>query len=303
MIEEGEDIMIRGPMFDYNIPKRCYHRPLIVASIIFINFTVSAYITMQIMSVAPLPKILFIFFYILFLPSVIEITLIFMLRFYGDRLPIYTLGFQTTFPLTKYIEGLLIGLLFITVVVISGIVSGGLEIGFNNEMSLKMVGSILLMLVGFIFQGASEEICIRGYMLQVVATKKGCLIGTVLSAIFFSVLHSTNPGITGLAYINLFLFSCFGATMVIYRGEVITICGFHTAWNWCQGHLYGLLVSGNKFEGGSLFETSGVAGKDFISGGTFGVEGSLVASVVFMIGIGYYLYKIRVRGYNCTKIE
>ena len=53
-----------------------------------------------------------------------------------------------------------------------------------------------------------------------------------------------NSGLTPLSLVNLFLF---GVAMALYLLKTDTVCGvagIHGAWNFAQGNLFGILVSG-----------------------------------------------------------
>jgi hypothetical protein len=61
------------------------------------------------------------------------------------------------------------------------------------------------------------------------------------------------------------------------------VCGFHAAWNWSQGNIYGVKVSGLS-PGPSLVELE-ASGSDLFSGADFGLEGSLFTSFMILFGI------------------
>ncbi len=60
------------------------------------------------------------------------------------------------------------------------------------------------------------------------------------------------------------------------------------AWNWTQGPLWGMNVSGMTIKR-TVF-TSTPQGPDLLSGGAFGAEGSLIASAL-IVGLSWYLWK------------
>ena len=53
--------------------------------------------------------------------------------------------------------------------------------------------------------------------------------------------------------------------------------GLHAGWNVTQGFVWGVPVSGNPFVG---MVESGLYGPDWLSGGAFGLEASVIALVV-----------------------
>ena len=57
----------------------------------------------------------------------------------------------------------------------------------------------------------------------------------------------------------------------------------HTIWNFCQGNLYGLEVSGNP-QSASVFSSAPTKmSKDILTGGTFGLEGGLCVTIVIAV--------------------
>nr|WP_276575916.1 CPBP family intramembrane glutamic endopeptidase [Oceanirhabdus seepicola] len=148
------------------------------------------------------------------------------------------------------------------------------------------------MLVGFIIQGGTEEVISRGWVLPVVGAKYNVPFGIIISTLFFTLLHGMNPGMKLMPIVNLILFSIFAVLYVIHSKDIWGICGFHSAWNWFQANIFGIKVSGTNMPGGSLFSFHSVGEFELISGGVFGIEGTIICSGIFLIGIAYLSYKI-----------
>jgi hypothetical protein len=62
---------------------------------------------------------------------------------------------------------------------------------------------------------------------------------------------------------------------------------FHVAWNWVQGCLFGLVVSGQRSVP-TLINLQ-TTGPDVVTGGAFGPEGGLAVTAVFLVGIALVL--------------
>ncbi len=58
--------------------------------------------------------------------------------------------------------------------------------------------------------------------------------------------------------------------------------GYHVAWNYTQGSLYGLAVSGN--DGNGVFEASFQTHLSWLSGGDFGPEAGLLDTGMSLLG-------------------
>ena len=67
-----------------------------------------------------------------------------------------------------------------------------------------------------------------------------------------------------------------------YTGSLWMPVGLHLAWNFMQGCLFGFDVSGIPMSSLITTETKGAV---VISGGSFGAEGSLITSVILVLGI------------------
>jgi uncharacterized protein len=64
------------------------------------------------------------------------------------------------------------------------------------------------------------------------------------------------------------------------------VMGFHTAWNFLQGAVFGVAVSGNGVPTNSLFRPF-IQGNQWLTGGAFGIEASVI-SVVLGLGLGIF---------------
>ena len=105
-----------------------------------------------------------------------------------------------------------------------------------------------------------------------------------LNAFTFAALHLANNGITWLSFVNLILFGVFASVYFLRRGSIWGIGALHSVWNWVQGNFYGISVSGNQV-GSSVFATETVSGKELLNGGAFGLEGSIMVTIVLAVGI------------------
>ena len=63
-----------------------------------------------------------------------------------------------------------------------------------------------------------------------------------------------------------------------YSGTLWMPIGVHWAWNFSQGNIFGFKVSGT--DAGSSLLYSDVSGSEWLTGGAFGAEASVIAVVV-----------------------
>lgn len=96
----------------------------------------------------------------------------------------------------------------------------------------------------------------------------------------FSAMHRDAEVIPLL---NIALYALFACFMALRDGSLWQICGFHAGWNFFQGNIFGLPVSGHP-EGTSLWNFGPASGSsDLWTGGAFGVEASLVGTILISI--------------------
>ncbi len=157
--------------------------------------------------------------------------------------------------------------------------------GFFERQSVPVavVGSAVV-LVGWGVQGAAEEMAFRGWLLPVLSARYSVRVGILLSAATFAAVHSLNPHLSAIAIINLLLFGLLTALIVLRTGTVWAVFGIHSAWNWVQGNVLGLSVSGMPPVGGTIISLA-ESGPDWLTGGAFGPEGGLAVSAVLAVGI------------------
>lgn len=211
-----------------------------------------------------------------------------------EKRPISSLGLGHNGALKKYIIGFAIGLSLMGFVVLTGWLLGAFQISFTLDTNhlFTGLGPILLMLLGFIIQGGTEEVITRGWALTRIGSKYSVAIAVSFTSVFFTSLHLLNPGMTLIPIINISLFAVLAALVVVHTGSLWQICGLHSAWNWFQANFFGIKVSGNDVVGGSILTTVPTEGQDLLSGGIFGAEGSIICSIVMFIGIVYLTYRI-----------
>ena len=192
-----------------------------------------------------------------------------------------TMGFGKKGMIKEYVIGLVAGFACFSLAVLLGVITGALKIeGLNPKAS---VGMLVLFFIGFMIQGMAEEVICRGYFMVSYARKYPMYAAIIANALVFAALHLMNSGITVLSFINLTLFGVFASVYFIRRGNIWGIGAFHTIWNFVQGNFYGIRVSGMELDN-SILTTSLVEGKDLLSGGAFGLEGSILVTIILTAG-------------------
>lgn len=150
----------------------------------------------------------------------------------------------------------------------------------------------LIGLVFFIFQGTWEELIYRAYLMPHFSKVIGDKWSIIVTSVLFTLGHALNPGMQALPVVNLFIASVVFSLVYYYTGSLL-IAGFgHGLWNFSQGFVFGAEVSGHSISS-SVFNTYAQAGKELISGGSFGFEGGIITTIVGVVMIIVFIMLIR----------
>lgn len=204
-----------------------------------------------------------------------------------EKRSLYSMGFVKKDGVSEYLKGLAFGLLLFSVAVLISTITGAIK--FNGINSGFSIGIIILFFFGFLIQGMSEEVAFRGYFMISLSNRMPIIFAIIINSILFSLFHGLNPGFSLLAFINISLYGIFASIYTIKRDSLLGICAFHSIWNFVQGNLYGLEVSGTETSNSILSFTSNNS-MSLINGGSFGLEGGIAVSIVLIIGIIFLFF-------------
>jgi membrane protease YdiL (CAAX protease family) len=206
------------------------------------------------------------------------------------KLPLAELGYAMERWLPRFLHGVAIGFVSISVSVLAFGLFGETTftfVGFTRANTLPILLDLLLMLaVGFF-----EETLSRGYMMTALRTTSLKPLIFLFPAAIFSLLHFANPGFDVLAGINILLIGIVFGYMFIRTGSLWMPIGFHFMWNFAQGSFWGMSVSGGEVVG-SIVQTSTQA-PPLLTGGEFGPESGLIVTVVSVLIFAYVHFVVR----------
>ena len=152
-------------------------------------------------------------------------------------------------------------------------------IGVYAIVGLGDARSILYVLVMFgIIPGVTEELLFRGILFRHLEDFGGSWFALALTSALFGVAHIFNPNAT---YFSSFAIAVeagimLGGAYMLTRSLWAPI-GLHAAWNFTQGEIFDVPVSG--IDGTGLVEAR-LSGPELLSGGAFGLEASVIALVI-----------------------
>lgn len=199
-----------------------------------------------------------------------------------EKRSLYSMGFVKEKAFKDYIVGAGLGVLMLGLALLISFLCG--TVTFEGYTLGGGIGLLLLFLLGFIIQGMSEEVLVRGYYMVSVAARHSLLLAVISNSIIFALLHILNNGIDILPLINLTLFGLFASIYTLKMNSIWGICALHTTWNFAQGNLFGIKVSGIDTQV-SVFSFALKENGSIINGGSFGLEGGLAVTTVLVLGI------------------
>ena len=140
-----------------------------------------------------------------------------------------------------------------------------------NAMSF-MIPAVAMALSSGVF----EELLFRGVLFRSIETWFGSWAALVVSSLVFGLTHLINPAATleGALFIALEAGILLAAAYMLTRRLWLSI-GFHVSWNYTHSAIFSSIVSGEEAAQGLIRST--IQGPDYLTGGNFGVESSVLA--------------------------
>ena len=171
----------------------------------------------------------------------------------------------------EWVIGLLIGAGLYTACVLILIALGMYRIEGLNSWTF-VIPAVAMALSSGIF----EELIFRGVLFRSVEDLFGSWISLAISALVFGLVHLANPAgtIIGAIYISIEAGLLLAAAYMLTRRLWLSI-GFHMAWNYTQSAIFSGIVSGTAPEPGLI--RSNIRGPEVLTGGSFGLESSVIA--------------------------
>ena len=194
-----------------------------------------------------------------------------------------SLGFVKRNWLKYLVWGIVISLIQMGVIALVYQVSG---IGsfVLNELSLEPLLFILGLFPFWLLQGGTEEVATRGWLLTRIAARSNLPLAIAISSSLFGFLHLGNSGVTFLSVLNIVLDGVLAGLLLVYTDSIWLVVAQHGTWNYVQGNLLGFQVSGTGADA-SIFSFTMGAGPDWLTGGAFGAEGSIITTLVLLVSL------------------
>lgn len=168
-------------------------------------------------------------------------------------------------------------------------------LGAYRVDGLNAPGAMMLLapLADMLLVGMTEEMMFRGVLFGVTQRALGSKPAIVISALAFSLSHLSNEGASLLTVLAGIGYGVLQAALYLKTGRLWASIGCHIAWNYSVGRVFSSTVSGHASDSGLL--RGELTGDTVLTGGAFGVEGSLVALVVITAAAAFWLRRAYAR--------
>ncbi len=189
------------------------------------------------------------------------------------------------FLLSELGAGILCGLVLFSSVMVILLACGVYHPSGWGAKSQLAGGFVLAVLAGIV-----EEILFRGLLFRLSAKFIGTWGALALTTALFGAAHAANRGATlssSLAIAveaGILLGASYAATARLWLP-----IGLHVGWNFTEGSLFGMTLSGNKMASGLI--GGSLSGPRILTGGEFGPEASIIAVIVCLSAAVYFIHR------------
>lgn len=209
-----------------------------------------------------------------------------------ERLPFSELGCS---PQGRWLKDLGLGLLIgggtFCVAAIVGLVTGSLSFTLNGDGDLRaMAVSMAASLVVLATAAAFEEAFFRGYAFQTLVRANLAWVAIAVTSIFFGAAHLMNPSSSKIALVNTVLAGVWFGIAYLKMRNLWFPFGLHLAWNWVQGNIFGIEISGLTSLLAVPLLKKTEHGPDWISGGAYGIEGGVACTAALGLSIALLVW-------------
>lgn len=207
-----------------------------------------------------------------------------------------SIGFNKKF--SDYIIGGLVAVGLLLCIVGAGCATGGLSFeGFGSNVNIVY---LVVLFGAFIIQSLTEEIMCRGFLLTTLLKKTSLPLAVFVSSSAFALLHIPSMleadakfAITGI--VNLYLVSIIFSLLYVLRANIYIVAGLHCVWNFVLNGVMGLSVSGSTSNDSALMSFQ-VNSENLLNGGIYGLEASVITTVVLGVVVFVLIKCCRKRG-------
>jgi hypothetical protein len=239
---------------------------------------------------------------VLWLAAILGLVLAAMLLLrYVDRRPVALLGlgFESGW-LREAGLGVVAGAAATGLLAVVMLAAGWVDLALTEDLggSLAVLPSYAAF---FTLASAVEELLFRGYPLQVLAEGSRRWLAGLVLCLIFAWAHVGNPDISMVGIGNIFLAAVVLTILYFQTRRLWLPIAFHMSWNFSQSWLWGFDVSGIEIDHRLLVVTT--HGPQQLTGGGFGLEGSVLTLVLFVLIVVWLLAATPLRPVRQVRVE
>lgn len=203
---------------------------------------------------------------------------------YLENLPISALGASFAGKwLRNLVVGSVLGFLTLVAAVTIAFLFGGLRFELNRIASSELVIGVGAALLLFAVAAAFEEVLFRGYILQTLDRSGFAWLAIALTSVFFGLVHAGNPNATIFSTVNTILAGIWFSVAYLKTRDLWFVTGLHLMWNWTQGSIFGIEVSGITNLASSSILREIDTGPTWLTGQTYGIEGGIACTIALVV--------------------
>jgi CAAX protease family protein len=194
----------------------------------------------------------------------------------------------------KFLRHLLWGLIGGTVIFSIAVAIAG-ALGIYRIVGIGSLNGLLpALIVPAIGAAVTEEMLFRGILFRWLEQFGGSWLALLLTSVLFGAAHLNNPNASWIAAAGIAMEAgvMLGAAYMLTRSLWFPM-GIHAAWNFTQGEIYDIPVSGTKVDG---MVDARLSGDPLLTGNGFGLEASVIAIVVATLFGLWLLWRAIQRG-------
>lgn len=185
---------------------------------------------------------------------------------------------------THIFQGFILVVATILIFLILSLISSGNFETYPLERDLLLSSLLFTLATAF-----TEELLFRGVIFQAIFARFGAGTAIFLSSLIFAVAHLFNPNISFLSTLNIFLAGILFGVIYVKTYSLWMAISFHFFWNLFLELFLGSRVSGINF-GNTILYADLSKLPTWISGGNFGIEGSVITTFL-LLAFMYYVFR------------
>lgn len=152
------------------------------------------------------------------------------------------------------------------------------DINFN----VAVIPIILTVLWELVVVAWWEELVFRGIIFQNMIKGMGLIWAVIISSILFGLVHAGNPDATLISTLMIAIITPQLIYAYLKTGQLWLPIGLHLGWNFFQASVFGFASSGQT---SPSMITQNPIGRDWLSGGAFGAEGSILIIPFIIVSV------------------